>query len=963
MRNSKRILILASLLVATSAFAMRPEKDTLINMSWQQKLTRDMMTSGTQQVNESDLEHITISDIRRRLRGLFLSAQVLENCGGLNQSGVMTSPFFNSDQLSAQSRCFWNVACIIDDVPVPMNQYLLDPNQIESITMITDIADKAAYGPVAAEGAFYIRTKKGGYDTPLRMTFDFESGIEMPGIWPEYCNGEQYAILNNIAREQSGYNALYSAEDIKGFANGSPNDIKYPNVDYRDLFFNDYKPVSRFGFNATAGSKNIKFNTSVNGLYGDDLVKIGPSTYFSKLNLSTSVTAKIGQWVEANATFNGLLTFTQDGNGGSFGEANFTSPIAFPLTLDIDPESEYYDDEAMGSKQTIYGVSKVEPGNPYAAQIEGGYQRCKRRSGMFSSTINFDMSWLLPGLKSKTFVNIATFFSATMGKNEDYLAFNWDREKIIDGRSVDHVGTKVADESVLANSTFQTINAFERLSYNWGKNGHKVNANLTGWITDAASSGKKTPTKLLSGIATVKYSYNDRYVLDLVSNNSGTTQFKGSKRWGWFPAVGAAWNLHNEGFMKNVSWIDYLKIRGQYGKIGDMDIYGKEDNLWEASYHAKTEAEEAASGYHFGPNEGTCWFGTLTDPLSSSGINRFGNEALTWPVITEFDAGFDATLFNQLDVKFNWYKDIQSGVIMNVSEEISNTLGQTWGAGPTKGVTGQYGNHDQYTYKGWELGLGWHKDWKDFGYNIGVEGRHWDKINDIITNNFYRYDYQDGRGRHASEWRGYIYDGILTEEDIASGYPTLGSGAKAGDLKYKDVNEDGKIDSNDKMYIASGNAKLRFSVNLELRYKKFDFYMVGTGQAGYKAYLSGTYFMGGYSVNNYSKFIWDQLTATGTPSAYGEEFPRLCYIMNNNNFECSEYWLRDGSWFKIQSVELGYTTDLKRIKWIKGMRLSLRGTNLCTFTKVPYIDPEATVAGIQAAPLYKAFTFGAKFNF
>lgn len=961
MRYRHTILLITLLLSAATASAVGPQKDsTLAGMPWQQDVSRDLMTSGAQTITENDLEHVSVSDLRKRMRGLFLSAQVLENCGGLTQSGVMASPFMNSDQISVTSRNFWNLACIIDDVPIPMNQYLFEPNQIESITFITDIADKASYGTIASKGAFIIRTKRGGYDTPLRIRADFEGGVETPDIWPEYVSGEQYAILNNIAREQSGYAPLYSEEAIKGFALNNPYDIKYPSVDYRSLFFRSAKPVSRFGINASAGSGTIKFNTSLGGLYGSDLIKIGPDTYFSKLNLSTSVTARIGQYLEAGMSFNGLVTFAQDGNGGSFYEANTTPPVAFPLILQIDPQSEYYDPSVMESGMTVYGVSKTQADNPYAAQIEGGYSKAKRRSGMFNGTLNFDMSWLLPGLKSKTFINIATFYSATMGKQEEYLAYYWDANNVLDGRSIDHMGTKTSKESVLANSTFQSLNAFERLSYDWSKNGHSISAAATGMLLKASSPLKNTSTKELSAIATIKYSYSDKYVLDLVANYSGTTLFRENKRWGFFPAAGLAWNVEKEDFLKDSSWLTSLKLRAQYGKIGDLDIFSMADNTWESSYE-----QTSNSYFHYGPRTGTSWIGNLTENMNSASLRRMGNDELTWPVITEADAGFDATLFDKLDVRFNWYKAVQSGVIMNISDEFPTSLGHVNGGGVTTTVIGQYGNHDQYTYKGFELGLGWHQDWEDFGYNINVEGRNWDKINDIITNNFYNEEYQNAAGRPASQWRGYIYDGILTQADIDNNVPLLSQDAKPGDIRYKDVNGDGKVDANDKMFIGGGNAKLRYSINLGLRYKRFDFNLVGTGQAFYETLLSSTYFMGGYSTLNYSAFIWDSLTkdASGRPTAYGDEFPRLTYIYNSNNFECSEYWLRDGGWFKIHSVELGYNAAFRGLDWINAARFSLRATNLLTLTNLKYIDPEANVAGIQAAPLYKSVTLGVKFTF
>ena len=959
----KVITILAGMLIIAPVRGLAgesAERDSLNHLSWQEKTRHELTTGFVQSVVESDLEHAPASDLRKKFKGFFGGLFVTDNCGGLNQSGVLTSPFMNSDQTNVASRCYWNVACIIDDVPVPFNHYLIDPNQIESITLITDIADKTAYGPVASKGAMLIRTKRGGYDTPLRISADLESGIETPAMWPEYVTGEQYAILNNIAREQSGYTQLYTDEDIKGFAGGSPYDIVYPNVNYRDLFFKKVKPVSRVGFNASAGSHNVKFNVSLNGLTGGELVKIGPASDYSKINLSTSVSAKIGRYLETNAAFNGLVSFSRGGNGLSYIDVNNTPPVAFPIILTVSPDSPYYDPTVMDGNTTVYGVSRTIEDNPYAAQIESGYYSSKRRSGMFQSTVDFDMSWLIPGLKSKTFVNLATFYSSSIGKQEDYLGYYWNRTNVIDGRSLTHIGSKSANEVVLSTATFQSLNFFERLTYDWSKGRHSIAAAATHYMCSSASTAKNTNTRLMSEIGTLKYSYDDRYVLDLVANYSGTPLFRERHKYGFFPAAGLAWNASNESFLRKVSWIDKLRFRAQVGELGDLDIYGFADNQWQSSYNQNT-----SSSYHFGPLNGASWFGQLVDYLSSSGMSRMSNTDLTWPRILEVDAGVEFSFLDCFDTYFNYFWEDEHDVIANVSSAIPASYGLVTGAGATESFVGQASNYTEYIHKGWEAGIDYHKNWNDFGFNIGLIGRHWDVINQKLVADFYTYDYQKQSGHHASEHWGLVYDGRFTSQEEIDSAPLYDADTRIGDIRYKDLNGDGKIDSNDKTFIGGGNAKLRYTVNLGLRYKNFDLNVVGSGNAFFKTYISNTYFMGGYSDINYSKFIWDNLNrdGNGNVTAVGDAFPRLTYTRNAGNMTCSEYWLRDGGWFRIQSVELGYSTPLKSLKWIKDLRVSLRGANLLTFTGFKYTDPEAPVAGIQADPIYRALTLGVKMTF
>ena len=348
------------------------------------------MAGSTRTLLQEDVEHAPVGDLRFRLAGVLPGLEVTQANGEVDRTGLGSIVLSSSLTETLVTRGSGNVVCIVDDVVIPFDQLLLEPSQIESITLLTETADKALFGPVASGGALYITTKRGGYNRPSRFSADVESGISLPGIWPEWVGGEDYARMNNAARAAAGYEQLYSAADIAGFGLHDAWSNSTPNVDYKSLLYKNFKATTRFGANAQGGSETTKYNISLAGLTDNGLLKPVDVNDYNKLNFNMSFTAKMGRYLEAGVNATGMLSFYRTPTKNVFSDYRKVPAVAFPLDLGSTTES--------GETYTIYAVSRAFTLNPYAKMVEGGDYVSKKRGGMINLTLNADLSFLLPGL-------------------------------------------------------------------------------------------------------------------------------------------------------------------------------------------------------------------------------------------------------------------------------------------------------------------------------------------------------------------------------------------------------------------------------------------------------------------------------------------------------------------------------------------------------------------------------------
>lgn len=307
------------------------QKDSTITLPWNEQRTYYQTTGSYLSIKGSSLDGKMMGDLRNRLTGLITGLDVTELAGGFEASGYAMYTM-NTNKLAMKMRGCSNLMCIVNDMYIPFSQLLLDPNQIESITVLSDVADRAKYGPLASDGALLIRTKQGGYNTPMRITVDMESGVSFAGRVSEWVNGVDYARMNNDARAVSGYDVLFAPEAISGFGKNDPYDMQYPNVDYKSLMYKNSYPISRAGVSFYGGGNSVKYSFALNGLYSGDLVKGGSQSDFSKFTISTGLAAKIGRYIEVGVDFSTLLSFNRY-TRVDWNSYRIVPAVSFPLTM------------------------------------------------------------------------------------------------------------------------------------------------------------------------------------------------------------------------------------------------------------------------------------------------------------------------------------------------------------------------------------------------------------------------------------------------------------------------------------------------------------------------------------------------------------------------------------------------------------------------------------------------------
>lgn len=923
----------------------KQDKDSLATYSWSDVKTYSDAVGSFKTITAEELEKMPMGDLRGKLTGLVPGLFVTETSGG----NFLSAAVSGMTNFSANSGSF-NLSMkdstpyiLVDNVPVPFNQLMLDINQIESITIYDGIVDRVKAGPMAGTGAISIRTKEGKFNTPLSIEVEVESGIKMTDIIPQWVSGADYAYLNNIARENSELTPLYSEEAIENFRKYNAYDTLYPCVDYKSLMMKNMFDMETVGLNINAGSRNIRFNVSVNALHSGDISKTQGSD-INRLNGTFNVGTRIGNWIEASAGFNGMITYRNVGNY-NWNDFKTVPECAFPLILTPEKELDITDEEGNNlAGKTIYGVSNTFGNNYYAQMMEGGFYQHRSRSAFFYASALVDFGFFLPGLKSRTTVQTSNFLYSMIGKSNDYLAYYWSPETGIGQRSTSHIGTTQTARSVASRSSSQSLVLSENLWYDWAENGHKVHAEGVFSMNDYAQSGDEHRQRLIFSTFGARYNYRDRYILEVEAEAAGSARYKKGKRWGLFPSVGLAWNIANEEFLKNTNAVQALKIHAQAGEAPyTPNVFGTQ-YLYQASY-------ATSSAYPYGPVQfgGDKWFGVNTYNPAQTAIERLSSDNLTWERVQEVEVGLDADLFDWISLRAGWYLINRKGLIANVNTVLPDYYG-------LNGVA-IYQNYESNRTTGYQASAQIHHSFSDFSFSIGASIDSWSRIYTNLVSDEYLYDYQKKTGASTTAIRGFRCIGKYETQEQIESLPSYieKSSLKIGDLIYEDINGDDVIDVNDRVIIGDQAPKLIYTVNLGLSWRDLEFQVIGSGIHGYdydRTYNS--YFTVGSGDQNLSQFVYDQL---------GKDYPSLSYYKSQNNFVDSDFWIRDRSWFKIQSMELAYTFNFKKAKNVRSLRLALKGENLATFSDFEYCDPEAPTSGISVYPLMRTVTFGAKIKF
>lgn len=838
---------------------------------------------------------------------------------------------------------------IVDDVEYQYEQLnQLDPNEVESISILKDASTTAIYGIKGANGVIVVTTRRGKEGPPV-ITFRTEAGLQMPTILRKSLDSYQALQLLKEQAINSGkdpnneYPGLVSDEALEHFRIGD-DPFRYPNVDWYSEVMKKSALQQRNNLDINGGTKSLRYFISTGYLYQTGILKDVPrkedfdNNYFlRRYNIRSNVDLDVNK--------NLTLKLDLSTRFSEINEPNLPDPMpggALPFWRRISSGLlgpwVYPVKNADGS----YGGKKAGSLNPVGAIEYGGYKRNYSNDLNVNLSAEHKLDFITQGLSVKgvlAYTNKAAF-------NRELTRGRFPVYGIIPETGIlDPVYPELLRIEPLVKSTGDYIPPFRRLNmqailnYNRQFGQHNVYAlalmNRSGDITGAAA-----PANFKGYAGRLGYNFKSRYLIEFNAGYNGSDRFKSKNRYGFFPAISGGWNISEEPFFKdNVKVVNYLKIRGSYGTVGSDEVVGNR-YLYEEVYNV------ASGGYYFGESP-------TGQPKITPGT--LGNDDVRWEKERKANIGIDMKLFNsKLEITADYFDHYRYD-ILTTRESVPLYVGLS--LPPV--------NLGKVSNKGFEIELN-HRNTVNDHFQYFVRANASFAKNKVlfrdepeaVAPNLKR------TGRPVNQLYGYIAEGFYYDEaDIANSPPVVGKVVIPGDLKYKDVNGDGVINANDITAIGYPETpQLTFGFSTGFSYKDFDFSMLLQGAAR-SSMSSNTLLQIGNVNGKPSEIHLKRWTPENRDNA---EYPRLGGV----SFDASTFWLRPADYLRLKNVEIGYhipKSFSQRLK-LKDIRLYANGLNLLTFNKLKIydVDPESKTGSVEAYvnyPQMKIVNFGLQVTF
>lgn len=847
----------------------------------------------------------------------------------------------------------------------------LNPRDIEDISVLKD-ASAAIYGARAANGVILVTTRKGKSGKPT-VTYDFNQGYSQPGRIPKMANAYEYASIMNELRvyslpsdkwgaawesiKQTGsyslvtpsgttvVNAQYSPAAVTAFQDGSDK-WRYPNTDWFGDAFKKWSSQKRHNIQISGGTENVKYLASLGYVFQDAYYK-NSATFYKQYNLRTNLTAKVSPYININF---GLMARRED--------RNFPTESAgsiFRMLMRGRPtEPEVWPNGKPGPD--------IENGqNPYVVTTNAtGYEKQPRDLVQTNGSVDITNPWV-KGLKLNLSAAIDKTSEFIKRWQTPWMLYSWDGVSMeSDGVTPKLVGAirsnftdarlRQAYGSIL-NTNFSAILSYDKVI----ANDHSINllagASRERFTGEGFSAYRRNflstaiPQLTLGGVTgqeissntpfapydrrrlgyfgRVQYNYQEKYLVELLGRYDGSSSFPTWKQFGFFPGIMAGWNISKEDFFK-VPVINNLKLRASYGQTGNDQVY----------YNGRLRENEFLAAYSFGEYAiNNTLVQTLYEPV-------IPNPQFTWEVANSYNVGVDATILNnRFDVTLEYFYNKRSQMLFTRAGQVPNTAG--FASLPPE-------NNASMENKGFEFAINYNgRIGKEFQIRAGINGGYAkNKVLEMAENKA-APNYQWQTGKPFEAYVVYKSAGVFKNLDEITrntiDYSGVTSQLRPGDMKFEDVNGDGKITGDDAVRLdKSITPTFNFGANIDLRYRNFDLSILFQGATGAAIRIqteSG-------DIGNYLKYFYDNRWSVDNPSS---EHPRLvsrgATYYTGGNFGNNTYYLFSKNYVRLKNIELGYNLSsslLSRYK-ISNLRVFVNGLNVFTIDKMKVYDPEATV--------------------
>jgi TonB-linked SusC/RagA family outer membrane protein len=812
------------------------------------------------------------------------------------------------------------------------------PEEVESVIVLKDAAAVALYGYKGINGAINIVTKRGKYNSrSVKVTYDhlFTSLANKP----KFVDAYTYGLAVNEARINDGLTGRYSNQELNALRDGTMPYL-YPNVNWVDETFRDNAMTNKYNIEFRGGGEKFRYYTMLDLISNKGFVKEpganeGYSTQdkYVKGNLRMNMDINLTQTTDLQVNLLGVLQETsRPGAQADLWDLVYTVPsAAFPIR----------------DENGIWGGSDTWAGtqNPVAQSIGAAYYKNHTRSLFADMKLTQDLSGLTKGLNAFVRISYDNIANIYEDHSKEYV-YSVNAPTWADGASEPTVKSEIYGKDSEMGTDAKT-NEFDRLlhfdvGFNYQRTfgDHSIYSQLKWDYENNDPNGVNNTVNRQNITWWSHYGYMNRYFVDLALVESGSSRLAPGTKWAFSPTLSAAWVISKEKFMENVEWVNFLKLRGSAGIINVDNLPG--DEVW--SYYAQ----------QYGTSGGTY-------PFDSGWNSSFGRSYLERVATTnpshekayKYNVGMDAKLFGCLDVTLDLWKEHRTNIWVTSEGKYSEVFG----------MEPPYENAGIVDSKGIEVGLDYSKKLGQVEFNVGGNfSLNKNEIKEMLEEPR-QYANLVQTGNPYGQLYGLEAIGFFKDEaDIAASPTQNFSTVKPGDIKYRDVNGDNIIDTNDEVAIGYSTTcpEIYYSLHLGAEWKGLGFYAMFQGTGNYSAVLN-TKSMYWPLINNtnISQYAYDN---RWIPQNQNAKFPRLSSQSNANNYQTSTLWLADRSFIKLRNLEVYYKLPaswLKKTKIVNAAKLYVRGIDLLSFDHIDENDAEAY--GIN--PMTKSVALGLSVTF
>lgn len=865
---------------------------------------------------------------------------------------------------------------IVDDVQRTFNN--LDPNEIESITILKDASAAAVYGMQGAGGVILVKTKRGSIQKP-QITYSGKVSYNQNTNYPKFLNGPDFIKWYNKALDMDGKEPLFTEEVYNKVLHGDPEG-KYANTDWFSELMKDGATSTHHNVSVNGGNENSKYFVSL-GYF--DQGGIIDKYSFKRYNLRSNIDIKLAHGLTMGLD---LGARQERRNQGYYSVSNqaWNNPINLAQRMMPITPTEY---EGLPVAANISSSAKY---NPMAFNSLTGYNNSVFNALNTSLTFSWDFPFI-QGLNLKLKTSYDKDYTSSKSWAETFKLNSYDPFTQEYSIVIPEPAVKKDDVATLRNSFGQAsrLTLQPSINYNRTFGKHTVSGLLlyeqSSYETDNFTAavqgfdltslhelslgkdiaGKQKSNAIGGGsyiftragfVGRLNYAYDSKYLLELVARYDGSVRFPIENRWGFFPAASFGWRISEEGFFEPLkNNIENLKIRGSAGLLGN-------DRIGDFQYLNLMK-----------PNPPTLYIGDreYISIYTAGNVNR----NITWEKTGTYNIGFELMLNKGIfGMEFDYFYKLTNDILIPSGGIYPPSLG---GNHPSTINGGKVSN------KGFELILTHQKSINDFHYN--VRGNiSWSRNKVLRMNESPNVpEYQKRTGRKMGEKMGFITQGLYQTEEEVINSATLAhlnkDQIRPGDIWYKDLNKDGKIEqAQDYTFIGNSNLpELFYGLNIGASWRNFDLSIFFQGAAITDVFLSGVYDNGYVDATIYTRPFHGQgnspyflIENSWTPENPNSEFTRLTTIAaekGNCNGWASDWWIRDGSYLRLKNAQIGYTLKNDKIKafGLDNIRLTLTGGNLFTWSQLTKynIDPETPEITNGYYPQQRTYEFGINLTF